>query len=285
MKKAIVRLSMFFLGLPAVLALIIALPQPKHLAADIAVIVVCSLGAIELARILNPKGTLAFHVEAGILGAVFPLSFTLSSFFPNVFPFDYALPSAALIWILSSKIFTTTPKLESIRENVFSSMAAFLYPGSLLAWIIKMTSFAFATEVIVVYLLCVFGNDSLAWLIGMLFGKNNRGIIAVSPNKSIAGFVGGIAGSLLITILAPIIVPHAFRSSLFPPIAGGVILGFCVGFMAIIGDLAESALKRSVNAKDSGTIIPGRGGILDSVDSLAFAAPVFFILYHILFTQ
>jgi phosphatidate cytidylyltransferase len=56
------------------------------------------------------------------------------------------------------------------------------------------------------------------------------------------------------------------------------ITGFCTAIAAVAGDLAESALKRSANVKDSGTIMPGRGGLLDSIDSILFAAPIYYIL-------
>lgn len=151
-------------------------------------------------------------------------------------------------------------------------------------WIIRMTRLAHATVIILSFLLMVFANDSLAWAVGMLFGKGNRGFIPASPNKSIAGFIGGMAGSLIIGIIAPLLFPAAFTTNhTLPRLIAGIILGICVGIVAIIGDLAESTIKRSGEVKDSGFIIPGRGGVLDSVDSIALAAPVFYALYWILF--
>jgi phosphatidate cytidylyltransferase len=77
--------------------------------------------------------------------------------------------------------------------------------------------------------------------------------------------------------------PAAFAPRLLPPLPSGLILGFLLGAAASLGDLVESALKRSSGVKDSGSIIPGRGGVLDSIDSIAFAAPVFYAVYRILF--
>ena len=70
---------------------------------------------------------------------------------------------------------------------------------------------------------------------------------------------------------------------MFPLPAAGLILGFTTGLAVILGDLGESVLKRSAGLKDSGVLIPGRGGILDSIDSVALAAPVFYIGYKLLF--
>jgi phosphatidate cytidylyltransferase len=67
------------------------------------------------------------------------------------------------------------------------------------------------------------------------------------------------------------------------PLAG-ILLSFVSGLAGTLGDLGESAMKRSADIKDSGTIIPGRGGILDTVDSIALAAPVYYGLYRLLFS-
>ena len=123
-------------------------------------------------------------------------------------------------------------------------------------------------------MILVFISDSAAWLFGMLFGKNNRGLIAASPNKSIAGFIGAYLGSIGIAIL--------IKFTLWKEIFGElsliklILLAICVTTTSIIGDLAESVFKRSSGCKDSGNIILGRGGALDSIDSLLASPHLFF---------
>jgi phosphatidate cytidylyltransferase len=158
-----------------------------------------------------------------------------------------------------------------------------VYPGLFLIWFIWMGSLANSSPVILTFLLMVFGSDSVAWAAGMLFGKGNRGIVAASPNKSVAGFAGGIGASILVGAGAEFFIKSAFLSRFLPPLAGGIILGLLSGCASALGDLAESALKRSSGMKDSGSLIPGRGGVLDSIDSIALAAPVFYLGYRILF--
>jgi phosphatidate cytidylyltransferase len=126
-------------------------------------------------------------------------------------------------------------------------------------------------------------NDSAAWAAGMLFGSGNRGIIPASPNKSVAGFIGGTAAAVLAGLGGVLLFPAVFAPKLLPPLPSGLILGLFLGAAASLGDLMESALKRSSGIKDSGSIIPGRGGVLDSIDSIALAAPVFYAVYRILF--
>jgi phosphatidate cytidylyltransferase len=136
---------------------------------------------------------------------------------------------------------------------------------------------------IVAFLCVVFANDSLAWAAGMLFGRTNRGVFAVSPNKSVAGFVAGLAASVGVGLALAAYLPAVFTASRFPPLVSGLVLGLSTGVAAVLGDLAESAFKRSADVKDSGSLIPGRGGILDSIDSLALSAPVFYVVYRLLF--
>jgi phosphatidate cytidylyltransferase len=68
-----------------------------------------------------------------------------------------------------------------------------------------------------------------------------------------------------------------------PSIWAGVLLGLCAGIAATLGDLSESVIKRSAGVKDSGSLILGRGGALDSIDSLALAAPIYYLVYQVLF--
>jgi phosphatidate cytidylyltransferase len=158
-----------------------------------------------------------------------------------------------------------------------------VYPGLFLAWLIQMGTFVNASLVILIFLLMAFGNDSMAWAMGMILGKGNRGIVAASPNKSVAGVVGGIVASILVGIGAEFFVTGAFIPRFLPPLVAGILLGIFTGGASSLGDLAESALKRSSGIKDSGDLIPGRGGVLDSIDSIALAAPVFFLTYRLLF--
>ena len=124
---------------------------------------------------------------------------------------------------------------------------------------------------ILFFFLLVFGSDTFAYFFGIAFGKNNKGIIKVSPNKSVAGFIGGLLVPALFGLLSAYIFPEIFTYSLFE----GFLLGGITAALAATGDLIESSFKRCAEVKDSGNIIPGRGGVLDSVDSVVMAAPVY----------
>ena len=87
-----------------------------------------------------------------------------------------------------------------------------------------------------------------------------------------AGFIGGACGSVGLAFGCAALFPYALGG----PWWTTLILGSVIGAAVIVGDLFESALKRSAGIKDSGSAVPGRGGFLDSFDSLLFAAPVFY---------
>jgi phosphatidate cytidylyltransferase len=116
-------------------------------------------------------------------------------------------------------------------------------------------------------MLIVMTNDATAYYVGSAFGKH-RLYEAVSPKKSIEGALGGLAGSLIGALLAQ----YFFFNQL--GYADVIITALVIGVIGQVGDLFESLLKRSFGVKDSGSIFPGHGGVLDRLDSILFAAPV-----------
>lgn len=111
-------------------------------------------------------------------------------------------------------------------------------------------------------------NDVAQFIWGKMLGKKKI-LPKVSPNKTWAGFIGGVlTTTILAVILAPLITPFSLPAS--------IIAGLYIGLTGFIGDVNISALKRDLNIKDTSAIIPGHGGILDRVDSLTYTAPLFF---------
>lgn len=111
------------------------------------------------------------------------------------------------------------------------------------------------------------GSDVLQYIFGKLWGERKI-MPALSPNKTVVGTVGGIVGA---TILAACL----YRLTPFTPFQAGLI-GLIMCLMGFFGGLVMSAIKRSYGMKDWGNMISGHGGMLDRVDSICFAAPVFF---------
>jgi len=287
MKKIIERLLVFTIGVPAAFVLVICLPFYHNLAMNIVTIFFSAMGAVEFSSMLEKKKIVISKIESFILGAVIPLTFTLAiSLEVNAWIIPI-LPMASAGWILLSKVFSKSSEVEAITEQIIGKFSLLIYPGLFMCWIILMSAWENPAAILLL-LFITFGNDSAAWLFGNLLGANNRGIIPVSPNKSVAGFIGGLLGSVIIAVGAAIFFPQIFiylnlEIPFFKMAIMAAILGLCTGITASLGDLAESAIKRSCDFKDSGNFMLGRGGILDSIDSVALAAPVFFLLFNIFF--
>ncbi|MHB1191336.1 MAG: phosphatidate cytidylyltransferase, partial [Armatimonadota bacterium] len=109
--------------------------------------------------------------------------------------------------------------------------------------------------------------DTGAYLVGHKWGAHKLAPI-LSPGKSWEGLFAGIASCVLVTIL--------MARPVGIPIAHAIALGFAIGIAGLVGDLAESSMKRDIGIKDFGSILPGHGGILDRFDGLLFAAPMFY---------
>jgi phosphatidate cytidylyltransferase len=121
---------------------------------------------------------------------------------------------------------------------------------------------------LLIVVLTVWALDTFAYVAGRFHGRG-RFMNHISPNKTWSGVVGGTAAALLVCTVLAWAAGHA-------PLAG-IAFGAVIAISAQAGDLVESMLKRAAGAKDSGTLIPGHGGILDRVDSFLFAAPAAFI--------
>ena len=302
MTKIQKRLIVFFIGLPAVFSMIVFFPHRNHLLYNFLVLTFTFIAAGEYRNILAQKKLFISLPEAFVLGSIIPAAWILAvSFGENwdinpldVNPWDFNPTEIVIIiitlgafWILASQVFFAKKQLDTCVNRAAAGFSIMIYPGLFMGFMIRISEFRsadhYAYMYILLFLLLVFLNDSLAWVTGILFGKNNRGLVAASPNKSIAGFIGGQLFSVLTGIAALLLFSEVFIPLTLHPVLTGAILGFGTGLAGILGDLGESTLKRSSGVKDSGAVILGRGGALDSIDSLAMAAPVYYVLCRILF--
>lgn len=122
--------------------------------------------------------------------------------------------------------------------------------------------------------LVTWAGDTGAYYAGIRLGRRPLTPV-ISPKKTVEGLIGGLMASMLAALVA--------RNWFLPQfgVVESLLMGLALGAIGALGDLAESALKRSAGVKDSGSVIPAHGGMLDRIDSLLFTGPVFY--YYLVF--
>jgi len=122
-------------------------------------------------------------------------------------------------------------------------------------------------------------SDIGAYTVGRLIGRHKL-IPRISPNKTWEGFIGGLAFSMAASCGFSYFC-HGFLGKVPLPMMHAVVLGLLLALVGVVGDLFESLIKRASHTKDSGTVVPGMGGLLDVLDSLLFGAPVLYAYVRI----
>ena len=165
------------------------------------------------------------------------------------------------------------------QEKSFWKFAGVLYVSIPCASLIWLRNLTFADrsnggmEVVLLVILVVCATDIGAYFAGRRIGGPKMAP-RISPNKTWAGLGGGVVGAAVAGGICSAFSPYP------PSIFAGIDLGILLALVSQGGDLFESWLKRRVGAKDSGTLIPGHGGLLDRVDGMVFAFPLFAFLLH-----
>ena len=268
------RVLLFLVAIPLLGGAIFLLPQQKHLFFNLISIIASFLATKELIRIFKEKGIELKSKILPYLSIPLPLASYISLRFAIELDLFSIVLTTLIIFVLMISISTKVSDSDFSNNITFiaSSLFVIIYPSYFISYIIRFSEFNNSSIVIGFFILMIFMNDSGAWLLGVLFGKNNRGVVKVSKNKSVMGFVGGTIGTFLFFGLARYTIPGLINM----PIYIYIILSVIFSTVTISGDLVESAIKRSGKVKDSGDIIMGRGGLLDSIDSLLLTAPFFY---------
>lgn len=270
------RLITVFVGVPFVLSLVFFVPQLNFIAFSLFVVLMSVLGSLEMSRLLFGKNTLISY-----LAPLLPLI----QYLQGIFELNGQITDMAFVLLLLFA-FSLEIKLgesddfKTSLERAAKNALLILYPGYFLSFILRLLALEGVNSfVLISYIILVFGNDISAYVWGRLFGKNNKGIVKVSPKKSVAGFVGSFFSTIGLSFACfALFKDHLPQAS----VAMRILLGVGVSITANIGDLIESVFKRSAGVKDSGNIFPGRGGALDSLDSEIASAPIFFLIFSMI---
>lgn len=191
--------------------------------------------------------------------------------------------AAAFMLIFIFFLFTYTDK-KKVSHQIGSSITGVVYGGVVLATLSLLVRDAnlhaegSGAYWILLAMAVVWGSDTGAYFAGRGFGKHKL-YEAVSPNKTVEGAAGGVIASIAFAFLCNWLFSY---DKVWEPMAAWQLIALAIpaNLLAQIGDLAESLIKRAHDIKDSGTIIPGHGGMLDRIDGLIFAAPWFYFFFN-----
>lgn len=165
-------------------------------------------------------------------------------------------------------------------EDIAITLLGLIYIPFLLSFILLLRLMSNGYELSWLIFIGAYSTDTFAYFIGKFFGKR-KVLPEVSPNKTVAGCIGGVIGSVIcVTLYGALYINNV--TNLNANIIHYIIIGVLCGIVAQLGDWTASAIKRIVDIKDFGHIMPGHGGILDRIDSLLFVAPAVYFYVKLL---
>ena len=229
-------------------------------------VVIASAAALwEVVRLFEQAGRPVDRVLALVTGVGVTASFGASRLLePNALPVFSLM--MAVVAVLAAPVWRGTPDV----ERSANTLLAITYVGWLLGFGILLHHTSPLGDELVLYVVGVtWVGETAAYVVGSTLGRRKLAPV-ISPKKSVEG--------ALAQVVASIATGAAVGAWLLPTCGAGLWLGAgaLLGVVGQFGDLAESAIKRSAGAKDTGALIPGHGGVLDRIDSLLFNLPAFY---------
>lgn len=249
--------------IPLVVWIILALPT-QYFAVIFAVVAI--VGASEWSRLANIPPGVKRGLYSATLVLVMGLLWPLHAF-SNVSPL-VILGSASLWWLVIFLMVINFPKGKLLESAGFKAVTGFwLLVPCWVALISLHSKEQSGPEYVLFLLTLIWVADSAAYFVGRQWG-NKKMAPNVSPGKTMAGLWGAVLGGALWSILGVMLLAPSQS-------IGFVLLCMVTVLFSVLGDLAESMFKRHAGVKDSGNVLPGHGGVLDRIDSVTAAAPVF----------
>lgn len=173
----------------------------------------------------------------------------------------------SLVFYVGWVAFTPTSHASDAALSFFGA----IYMGIPLSFMVLIREMEFGIYLAPMIVVSVWAADSFAYIGGSLFGRHKLAPV-ISPKKSWEGFLAGTVGSIIVWSILPFFTHNPYS------IWAAILVGTIISIASLVGDLFESRVKREANAKDSGTLLPGHGGLLDRLDSTLLVSIVMFLL-------
>lgn len=249
------------------------------------------IGGVVLASLIFLPISFLFIVLIGIVAAMWELANALSRSGSLVSRVPTMVSAACMVvatfiggrealWVTFAAsagavmLFTMVERRKNAVKDVSLSLFALTYVGLMACFIVYILTQPDGNFFVIIFLAAVVASDTGGYVFGVLWGKHP---IAprISPKKSWEGYLGStVFAAVVATILAVTVVGAPFWT--------GLVIGAVIPAFATLGDFSESMIKRDLELKDMGTLLPGHGGVMDRLDSILPTAPVALVLFSVL---
>jgi phosphatidate cytidylyltransferase len=249
------------------------------------------IGGVVLASLIFLPISFVFIILIGIVAAMWELANALSRSGSLVSRVPTMISAACMViatyiggrealWVTFTAsagavmLFTMVERRKNAVKDVSLSLFALTYVGLMACFVVYLLTQPDGNYFVIIFLAAVVASDTGGYIFGVLWGKHP---IAprISPKKSWEGYLGstifaaGVAAILAVTLLGA-------------PFWTGLVIGAVIPAFATLGDFSESMIKRDLELKDMGTLLPGHGGVMDRLDSILPTAPVALVLFSVL---
>lgn len=271
-------------GVLFVATIILCISWNKY-SAGLLFLVFSTLGTVEFYQILNKK-ELSNNTKYGPFVNVVVYSLLTLAFIEIIdYRFLFLIVPLLLILVVQELFMKDTIPYQNISSTLFGILYITL-PFAALNYISFNEEFYSKIglsgnwSLLTGFFIILWTSDSMAYLVGRKFGKYKL-FPRVSPGKTWEGFIGGVVFAVIAGYIYSLVTKDVQADSTINASLHWIVMSLIISVFGMLGDLSESLLKRSGGVKDSGSLLPGHGGVLDRFDGIFFSSPI--ILTYLLF--
>ncbi len=233
---------------------------------DLIILALTGLGLYEFFTMLEKKGIVLYKYFGIAIGLLIPASIMFHFELTKGWELLFIVCALLFLIVMQFRRRQSAGTIVGISTTIFG----ILYVSWFLSYLVRIRQMPDGISLVAAVLLITKACDIGAYFVGTRWGRHKL-IPQISPNKTVEGALAGLVSSVFVACACQLFLPRGMFT-----VGTIVLIGFSLGIVAQMGDLSESLMKRDCGIKDSASLIPGMGGILDTMDSVLFTAPVFY---------